>query len=258
MLITAPLGAAVLLGATVVSGTIVNALPAEKAKVSKSVTTLASHAKSTSDGTLTADASSGSKPKWDDKDKIVVSIDIPDADNFPMAAYPLLSNPTKNVAIVLSGRHIDLGWHHWSEVPGDAKSKTSFLMVMAALNELKKTVTELAGPAIRYMVAVPTSKDIGGWAKKLENGAHAWYAEEDKNVKEHSDIYMEVSKIRLVNFLTKLKSIRKDTRSSSRTSQLMGSFRGLSIPSMCTIGRGISIPQLMRRSRSVRTLATRT
>ncbi len=34
-------------------------------------------------------------PKWNDKDNLVVSIDVPDADNFPMAAYALISNPRK-------------------------------------------------------------------------------------------------------------------------------------------------------------------
>ena len=58
-------------------------------------------------------SSSTPEPKWSKNDRIVVSIDVPDADNFPMAAYAILSNPDIKVAIILAGRKIDFGWLNW-------------------------------------------------------------------------------------------------------------------------------------------------
>ena len=143
--------------------------------------------------------STTSGPKWTDKDKIVVSIDVPDADNFPMAAYTILSNPGKKVAIVVSGRKVDFGWLNWGHVQ-DSNSETVMKKILSEVGKLK-----LPGPAIKYLIQVTSKEDVAGWVTKLPKDAQPWFTTMDENVQDHADVYMEISKIRLVKFLDKLK-----------------------------------------------------
>ncbi|CAJ2501149.1 Uu.00g040020.m01.CDS01 [Anthostomella pinea] len=191
--------------------------------------------------------------KSDDDDwGLVMSMDIPDGDNFPMVAHGLLKNHKKKAHITMYGREVNYGWEEISTVKlnefldDEALKKVTAEAQKDALDDsMDETWRSIAKDLIKnygeancfieawrqiarikrdnpefktWMTEVPVfyivSDGTADFKKKavpkLSTEFQAWYDYlHETSTTADEELYMQVSKIRLMRFLDSFKIDRK-------------------------------------------------
>lgn len=128
----------------------------------------------------------------------IVSVDIPDPDNFLMILRVLKDFPNETVAIVLSPRPVS-----FKAAPYGKK----FEQILDSIGKVSVLEQGHSTTGLRRLISPITTRTIGGstWINRLEPSNQAWFYQDpdfsDITVREDTRLYLHVSAFRLIGFL---------------------------------------------------------
>lgn len=136
----------------------------------------------------------------------IVTVDVPDPDNFLMVLRVLKDNPKEKVSVVLSPRPVDL-----RAVPYGDKFGPLLGDIMKKFPDESDSGKPGRTQLARLLGRV--SSDNREWVKRLEPHNQHWFYNDagfgDQSVDEDTELYMQVSALRLIVYL-EAHDIRRD------------------------------------------------